>query len=122
MHLLTILCAGGKGCGLGEMKKIGLPVPPGFTIVTSACVFYSKHRSHPAGLDDAVRAAVVRLEKDTGKLFGKQGKNGMLLLSVRSGAAFSMPGMVSNLLRNISKTHGLTFRDENRWTQCLTWD
>jgi pyruvate,orthophosphate dikinase len=73
---------GGKGCGLGEMTKIGLPVPPGFTLVTGACVHYSKHRVHPEGLDEELKAAVVRLEKETGKNFGTQGKNGMLLLSV----------------------------------------
>jgi phosphoenolpyruvate synthase/pyruvate phosphate dikinase len=77
------------------MTKIGLPVPPGFTIVTSACVHYSKTKKHPVGLDDEILTAIKRLERETGKLFGKAGKNGMLLLSVRSGAAFSMPGMVS---------------------------
>jgi len=77
------------------MTKIGLPVPPGFTIVTGACVHYSKTKKHPNGLDDQIVGAIKRLEKETGKLFGKAGKNGMLLLSVRSGAAFSMPGMVS---------------------------
>jgi len=76
------------------MTKIGLPVPPGFTIITKACVHYSKTKSHPAGLDNEIRSAIKRLERETGKLFGQQGKNGMLLLSVRSGAAFSMPGMV----------------------------
>ena len=77
------------------MTKIGLPVPQGFTITTKACVTYSKTKAHPPGLDEQIHAAIKRLEKETGKSFGGQGKNGMLLLSVRSGAAFSMPGMVS---------------------------
>lgn len=80
------------------MVKIGLPVPLGFTIATQACVHYSKTKQHPAGLDDEIRANLIRLEKETGKKFGGEGANGMLLLSVRSGAAFSMPGMMDTVL------------------------
>ena len=76
------------------MTKIGLPVPPGFTITTRACIHYSKHKTHPKGLDEEIEQAMKRLEEETGKGFGKSGKNGMLLLSVRSGAAQSMPGMM----------------------------
>lgn len=89
---------GGKGCGLGEMKKIGLRVPPGYTIVTHACVFYSQTGKHPQGLDEECDRALDALEKEMGKKLGGEGKNGMLLLSVRSGAAMSMPGMMDTVL------------------------
>jgi len=80
------------------MVKIGLAVPPGFTIITAACVHYSKTKLQPAGLPEETMKAVAKLEADTGKGFGGQGKNGMLLLSVRSGAAMSMPGMMDTVL------------------------
>ncbi len=88
---------GGKGANLHEMTRLGLPVPPGFTISTEACLYYLEHHSVPPTLEDEVGEALARLEKDTDKKFG--GKEGMpLLVSVRSGAAVSMPGMMDTVL------------------------
>lgn len=88
---------GGKGAGLAEMSRIGLPVPPGFTITTEACLeYYRKERNYPGGLMDEVRARVRTLEQRTGKRFGDP--ENPLLVSVRSGAKFSMPGMMDTVL------------------------
>jgi pyruvate, orthophosphate dikinase len=88
---------GGKGAGLAEMTKIGLPVPAGFTISTAACdYFYKNGRKYPAELKSEVAAHVARLEKVTGKKLGDS-KN-PLLVSVRSGSARSMPGMMETIL------------------------
>ncbi|HEV8354424.1 MAG TPA: pyruvate, phosphate dikinase [bacterium] len=88
---------GGKGAGLAEMSRIGLPVPPGFTLTTEACLeYYRRGRSMPAGLDDEVRRRIATLEKRTGKGFGDP--RNPLLVSVRSGAKFSMPGMMDTVL------------------------
>src|SRR6266513_1939064 len=83
---------GGKGAGLAEMTNAGLPVPPGFTITTEACnAYYAAGRELPEGLWDNIRAHMADLERETGKGFGDA--DNPLLVSVRSGAAFSMPGM-----------------------------
>jgi len=87
---------GGKGANLAEMSNLGLPVPPGFTITTAACIEYLKQKKMPAGLMDDARAALKQVEKDTGKGFGDP-KN-PLLVSVRSGAKMSMPGMMETIL------------------------
>jgi len=87
---------GGKGANLAEMSNLGLPVPPGFTITTEACIEYLKQKKMPAGVMDDVRAALKKVEKDTGKGFGNP-KN-PLLVSVRSGAKMSMPGMMETVL------------------------
>ena len=88
---------GGKGANLAEMTSIGLPVPPGFTISTEACRAYYEHRrALPAGLGDEVRANIAKLEKELGKGFGSSAYP--LLVSVRSGAAVSMPGMMDTVL------------------------
>lgn len=88
---------GGKGANLAEMSRLGLPVPGGFTITTEVCaLFYENNRSCPAGLDEQIDACIERLEKLSGKSFG-HGDN-PLLLSVRSGAAVSMPGMMDTVL------------------------
>ena len=88
---------GGKGAGLAEMTKIGLPVPAGFTISTEACdYFYKNGKKYPAELKKEVAAHVTRLEKVTGKKLGDP-KN-PLLVSVRSGSARSMPGMMETIL------------------------
>ena len=91
VHLL-----GGKGANLAEMTRIGLPVPPGFTITTEVCRHYLSHGRYPDGLREAVAAALRRLERTTGKRFG--GTDAPLLVSVRSGAAHSMPGMMDTIL------------------------
>ena len=88
---------GGKGANLAEMTNIGLPVPPGFTITTEVCTdYYAEGRALPAGLLDEMKAALADVEKQLGKTFGDV-KN-PLLLSVRSGARFSMPGMMDTVL------------------------
>jgi len=88
---------GGKGANLAEMSRLGLPVPPGFTITTEACRAYlTSDGQLPEGLLEEVRAAVTELERRTGLQFGDD--TAPLLLSVRSGAAFSMPGMMDTVL------------------------
>ncbi|NBV44833.1 MAG: pyruvate, phosphate dikinase [Planctomycetia bacterium] len=88
---------GGKGANLAQMTKIGLPVPPGFTITTAVCIdFYTNHKKFPHGLEDEVRSYVRLLEKESGKKFGDP--THPLLVSVRSGARDSMPGMMDTIL------------------------
>ena len=88
---------GGKGANLAEMSSLGLPVPPGFTITTEACVhYYSNGQSYPADLEAQVAAGLRKVEQVVGKTFGDP-KN-PLLVSVRSGARASMPGMMDTVL------------------------
>ncbi|MBU0519467.1 pyruvate, phosphate dikinase, partial [bacterium] len=88
---------GGKGAGLAEMSNLGLPVPPGFTISTEVCTYYYKTaHTYPKGLDKSVHQALYDLEKIIGKEFG--GVDDPLLVSVRSGARISMPGMMETVL------------------------
>src|SRR4051812_34136371 len=88
---------GGKGASLADMTKAGLNVPPGFTISAACCDLYFQAGRHwPAGLDEAVRAGLARLEQLTGRPFGRGGDP--LLVAVRSGAAQSMPGMMDTIL------------------------
>jgi len=88
---------GGKGIGLAEMTAIGIPVPAGFTVTTAACVAYMRaERQVPAGLEEEVAEHMARLEETTGKRFGDP--SDPLLVSVRSGAAVSMPGMMDTIL------------------------
>src|SRR4029077_13420294 len=88
---------GGKGANLAEMTSIGLPVPPGFTITTEVCdLYYKSGRKLPAGLMDQVAKNVATLEKELGKTFGDT--HNPLLVSVRSGRARSMPGMMNTIL------------------------
>ena len=88
---------GGKGAGLAEMTRAGLPVPPGFTITTQSCLdYYKLGRRFPEGLDDEVASAMRELERRANKTFG--GSDNPLLVSVRSGARVSMPGMMDTIL------------------------
>lgn len=87
---------GGKGANLSQMWKIGLPVPPGFIITTEACHEYWKEQDFILNIWDDVKAAVARVEALAGKTFG--GENDPLLVSVRSGAPVSMPGMMDTIL------------------------
>ncbi|RLQ87472.1 pyruvate, phosphate dikinase [Notoacmeibacter ruber] len=87
---------GGKGANLAEMASLGLPVPPGFTLTTEVCQYFSRHRSVPDDLEDEVRKAMTSLEAMTGRRFGAAQHS--LLLSVRSGARASMPGMMDTIL------------------------
>jgi len=88
---------GGKGANLAEMARIGLPVPPGFTITTEVCTYYYEHgQTYPKTLDSDLRKAVAEVEKQMGKKFGDS--KDPLLFSVRSGARESMPGMMDTIL------------------------
>jgi len=88
---------GGKGANLAEMSSLGLPVPPGFTITTEACVhYYSSGQTYPAALAGQVAAGLKTVEQVVGKTFGDAGNP--LLVSVRSGARASMPGMMDTVL------------------------
>jgi pyruvate,orthophosphate dikinase len=88
---------GGKGANLAEMTRIGLPVPPGFTITAEACNEYlALNQTFPDGMWEATVADLAKLEAKTGKKFGD--KQNPLLVSVRSGAAVSMPGMMDTIL------------------------
>src|SRR5436190_12473167 len=88
---------GGKGANLAEMSALGLPVPPGFTITTEACTHYYAHeKSYPADLEEQVAAGLKTVEQITGKRFGDAANP--LLVSVRSGARASMPGMMDTVL------------------------
>jgi len=87
---------GGKGANLAEMTNLGLPVPPGFTITTDACRYYLAHGTTPGGLDDEVTSHLMALERTMGRKLGDPADP--LLVSVRSGAKFSMPGMMDTVL------------------------
>jgi pyruvate,orthophosphate dikinase len=111
---------GGKGANLAEMTNLGLPVPPGFTITTDACRSYMETGSVPAPLEPEVSRHLERLEKKMGRALGDAGDP--LLVSVRSGSMFSMPGMmdtVLNLGMNDESVEGLTKQtDDERYA----WD
>src|SRR5216684_5917528 len=88
---------GGKGAGLAEMTNIGVPVPPGFTISTAVCTYYNAHNfTYPRELQATVEENLARVEKSVGRKFGDAKKP--LLVSVRSGARASMPGMMDTIL------------------------
>ncbi|WP_021597808.1 pyruvate, phosphate dikinase [Actinomadura welshii] len=99
---------GGKGANLAEMTNLGLPVPPGFTITAEACRHYLEHGTLPEGLADEVNRHMAALESAMGKRLGQS--DDPLLVSVRSGAKFSMPGMMETVLNvglNDESVHGL---------------
>src|SRR5579862_8514754 len=100
---------GGKGANLAEMSNLGLPVPAGFTVTTEVCThFYANGKSYPAGLEAEVGEALAGVEALVGRKFGDAGDP--LLVSVRSGARVSMPGMMDTVLNlglNPSTTEGL---------------
>ena len=106
---------GGKGANLAEMASIGLPVPPGFTISTEVCTYYYNHeKRYPKTLLKAVEVAVKNIESQLGKKFGA--RTDPLLLSVRSGARDSMPGMMDTILNlglNDETVEGLTETSDN---------
>ncbi|MFC1546807.1 pyruvate, phosphate dikinase [bacterium] len=106
---------GGKGAGLAEMTNAGVPVPPGFTITTQSCNYYTAHKKKlPKELVPQMKSAILKLEKAMGKKFGD--KKNPLLVSVRSGAKFSMPGMMDTILNlglNDITVEGLAELSEN---------
>ena len=112
---------GGKGANLAEMTNIGLPVPPGFTITTEACRAYLESGSEPAGLSDEIATHLAALEEAMGKQLGQP--DDPLLVSVRSGAKFSMPGMMETVLNvglNDESVHGLA--DKAGGNDRFAWD
>jgi len=112
---------GGKGANLGEMARIGVPVPPGFTISTEVCDYYYKHgKKYPTELQKQINENITKLEKTMGAKLG-DAKN-PLLVSVRSGAAVSMPGMMDTVLNlglNDESVKGLAAKTNN---ERLAWD
>jgi pyruvate, orthophosphate dikinase len=111
---------GGKGANLAEMTNLGLPVPPGFTITSEACRYYLDHEAMPEGLDEEVGRYLEALEREMGKRLGQP--DDPLLVSVRSGAKFSMPGMMETVLNiglNDESVHGLAERSGN---ERFAWD
>lgn len=106
---------GGKGANLAEMTNLGIPVPPGFTISTEACIhYYENNKKYPPGLAEEIEEHLKRLEKSTGKGFGNE--TNPLLVSVRSGARISMPGMMDTILNlglNDNAIKGLINKSKN---------
>src|SRR3989337_4253486 len=106
---------GGKGAGLHEMTRIGVPVPPGFTITTEVCSYYYGHqRQYPKGLERVVTDALRRIEKNIGRRFGDP--HNPLLVSVLPGARGSMPGMMDTVLNlglNATTVQGLAKKSGN---------
>lgn len=106
---------GGKGANLCEMTGLGLPVPPGFSISTDACRYFSEQGDYPQGLEEEIKDNLSRLEAKTGKVLGDH--DDPLLVSVRSGAAFSMPGMMDTVLNlglNDDSVQGLIKQTDNK--------
>ncbi len=112
---------GGKGAGLAEMTNAGVPVPPGFTIVTETCrIYYESGKKIPPSIEKEMEIHLARLEKSLGKKFGDS--NNPLLVSVRSGAKFSMPGMMDTILNlglNDDTIKGLVASTNN---ERFAWD
>src|SRR5215217_4818172 len=111
---------GGKGANLAEMTNMGLPVPPGFTITTEACLVFLKQGGAPPEMLGEAGEHLGRLEQTMGKTLGDA--DDPLLVSVRSGAKFSMPGMMDTVLNlglNDGSVQGLAARTEN---ERFAWD
>ncbi len=112
---------GGKGAGLAEMCRMGIPVPPGFTITTEVCTWFESHgRKYPKGLEAEVRGAMALLEQSMGKRFDDPANP--LLVSIRSGARVSMPGMMDTVLNlglNDTTVAGLA---ERSGSERFAWD
>ena len=108
---------GGKGAGLAEMSRAGVPVPPGFTIATDVCnLYFAAGNRTPGGVEKEMKKAVAALEKENGQKLGDP--RNPLLVSVRSGAKFSMPGMMDTILNlglNDKTTAGLARKSDNAW-------
>ena len=111
---------GGKGAGLAEMTNLGIPVPPGFTISASLCLPYLEARQFPPRLKSQVDTALQRMETATGRQFGDPARP--LLVSVRSGSALSMPGMMDTILNlglNDQNVGGMAAESQN---PTFAWD
>ena len=106
---------GGKGANLAEMSNLNIPVPPGFTISTDVCRYFMKHNKYPSGLKKQVLRALQKLEDSMGQNFGSI--SNPLLVSIRSGAKISMPGMMETVLNvglNNSSAKGLLKQSKNK--------
>jgi pyruvate,orthophosphate dikinase len=113
---------GGKGANLAEMSNLGIPVPPGFTITTECCAYVSQHGTWPAGLEEEIGAALERLEAVLERRLGDPASP--LLVSVRSGAAVSMPGMMDTVLNlglHPAAVEGLARKTGNRRFAFDSW-
>ena len=108
---------GGKGANLAEMTNLGIPVPAGFTITTEVCTaYYENNKQWPAGLEDEIKENLRKVEEAMGAKFGDT--ENPLLLSVRSGARVSMPGMMDTVLNlglNDETVQGLVKKSGNEW-------
>src|SRR5262249_45186554 len=106
---------GGKGAGLAEMSRAGVPVPPGFTISTEVCnIYFQNNKQVPKEINNEILEALEKLESQIGKKLGDS--ENPLLVSVRSGAKFSMPGMMNTILNlglNDETVEGLVKRSNN---------
>ena len=112
---------GGKGANLAEMASLGLPVPPGLTIVTEACSwFYNHGRSLPDALKSQVLEGLTRMEAATGRRFGDPARP--LLLSVRSGGRASMPGMMDTVLNLGLNDHTVEALGHDAGDARFAWD
>src|SRR5580698_68940 len=112
---------GGKGAGLAEMTRIGLPVPAGFTITTEACDHFYKHdKKYPESLKAEVAEHLARLEKETCKKLGDP--KDPLLVSVRSGSARSMPGMMETILNLGLNSKSVEALSRNTKNERFAWD
>src|SRR6266700_3492261 len=112
---------GGKGANLAEMTNMGLHVPPGFTATTEACLTYLKEGRWPDGLEEEIEEHLAKLESAMGKRLGDS--DDPLLVSVRSGAKFSMPGMMDTVLNlglNDDSVQGLAKQSDGDWR--FAWD
>ncbi len=87
---------GGKGANLAEMSNLGINVPPGFTVTTEVCNYFIQNKSFPENFDKELSSSIKKLQDYSGKVFGNS--DNPLLLSVRSGAKISMPGMMDSIL------------------------
>jgi pyruvate,orthophosphate dikinase len=113
---------GGKGANLAEMAGIGLPVPPGFTITTEECLAYTAHGQLRPDLLAEVRAGIAHIEHATGCRFGQPGSGVPLLVSVRSGARVSMPGMMDTVLNLGLDEAAVTSLAEGSGDPRFAWD
>ena len=112
---------GGKGANLAEMTRLGLPVPPGFTVTTEACrAYFAAGEKLPDGLESQIDSALAALEQQTGKTLG-QGEQ-PLLVSVRSGAPFSMPGMMDTVLNLGLNDASVVTLAEQTGNTAFAWD
>ena len=112
---------GGKGANLAEMTSLGIPVPPGFTISTEVCdEFYKNSRKYPAGLNEELDSTLDKLEKLMGKKLGDP--SDPLLVSVRSGAAVSMPGMMDTILNLGMNDKAVVGLSEKTGNERFAWD